>query len=118
MVVDTSAILAISFKEPTAVWLSRQIAQADHVLISTVNLAEALIIFRDRHPADAISLQAELLAAGFQFIPPNTAQAIIAAKARFTFPLNFGDCFAYALAKTSGAQLLFKGEDFSRTDLV
>lgn len=73
MVVDTSAILAISFEEPTADWVSEQIDGAERVLMSTVNLAEALIRFRDRKPDRADELQAELLATGIQFIPPDRA---------------------------------------------
>lgn len=85
--------------------------------MSTVNLAECLIRFRDRQPADAELLQARLLATRIQFIPPDTAQAVLVAQARLALPLNFGDCFAYALAKTQGVALLTLDSDFRSVDV-
>lgn len=117
MIIDTSAILAVFFKEPAADWVSRQIAQADRVLMSTINLAEVLIVFRDRKPTVADGLEANLLATGIQFIPPDTGQAVLAARARVTYPLNFGDCFAYALAKTENLPLLTLDRDFRGVDV-
>ena len=112
MVVDTSAILAVYFQEPTASWVADQMDRADRVLMSTVNLAEVLILFRDRKPATADALEARLLATRTEFVPPDAAQAILAAKARVAYPLNFGDCFAYALAKAENLPLLTLDADF------
>jgi hypothetical protein len=72
--------------------------------MSTVNLAEALIRIRDRQPQRADELSAHLLNSGIRFIAPDEAQAAIAARARHAFPLNLGDCFAYALAAQQTAR--------------
>lgn len=117
MVIDSSAILAVYFEEPTALWVSRQIDTAERVLMSTVNLGESLMRIRDKHPATADELERKLLAGRTEFIPPDTTQAIIAARARFQFPLNLGDCFAYALAKTRNLPLLTLDRDFRATDI-
>src|SRR2546423_983131 len=106
MVVDTSAILAIAFAEPTAAWVAQQIADADRVLMGPGIRRETSLRFRARAPAQADGFQAEWLATGISFVAPDAAQAIIAARARLTFPLNLGDCFAYALAKAEDLPLL------------
>lgn len=86
--------------------------------MSTVNLTECLIRLYDRHQAEADEYEARLLNSGIEFIVPDPAQAIIAAKARLKFPLNFGDCFAYALAKTQSDSLLALDSDFSSADIA
>jgi ribonuclease VapC len=117
MVIDTSAILAIYFQESGADWARQHIAQSPRVLMSTVNLAEALLRFRDTRPAVADELEARLLASDIDFIAPDVAQASIVARARINYPLNFGDCFAYALAKTQNLPLLTLDRDFRAVDL-
>ncbi len=117
MVVDSSAILAIYFREAQAEWAAEQLAGADRLLMSTVNLTETLIRLRDRQPADADDLEQRLLGSGIEFIPPDTTQATLAASARLTFPLNLGDCFAYALAKTENVPLLTLDRDFRTLDV-
>lgn len=117
MVIDSSAILAVYFQEPTALWVSQQIDAADRVLMSTINLAESLMRIRDKQPAKADELERQLFASRTEFVPPDVAQAIIAARARLQYPLNLGDCFAYALAKTQNLPLLTLDRDFRATDI-
>ena len=117
MVIDSSAILSVYFQEPTALWVSQHIDAADRLLMSTVNLAESLMRIRDKQPAKADALEQQLLTSKIEFIAPDVAQATIAAVARLRFPLNPGDCFAYALAKTQGLPLLSLDRDFRATDI-
>lgn len=99
MILDTSAVLAIAFREPTSAWVLDEVSRAGEVLMSTVNLAETLIVFRQRKPDTFAELFDELLASGVQFVGPDRNQAELAASARLRYPLNFGDTFAYALAR-------------------
>lgn len=117
MVVDTSAILAVFFGERHGAWVAEQLtANSGELCMSTVNLTEALIVLRDRQPTLADELQEHLLAAGIEFVPPDTQQAEIAARSRLRFPLNLGDCFAYALAVARDDCLLAIDSDFSCID--
>ena len=86
--------------------------------MSTVNLAEVLIRLRDRQPTLFPELQQRLLSSGIRFIPPDHAQAVIAAEARLRFPLNLGDCFAYALARAEQCPILTLDEDFRGVDVA
>jgi len=117
MILDTSAVLSIAFREPSVTRVLAEVSRASRVLMSTVNLTETLIIFRHRKPETFAELFAELLASGVQFIPPDQAQAQLAADARLRYPLNFGDCFAYALAKSTGLPLLTLDVDFRKSDI-
>jgi len=118
MVVDTSAILAVFFNEAHAEWAAGQMeARAGELSMSTVNLAECLIRLRDRQPQLADALTEELLSSGIRFVPPDVEQSRIAADARLRLPLNLGDCFAYALAKAEGADILTLDRDFARLDV-
>lgn len=117
MVIDSSAILSIYFEEPTASWVSRQIKSADRIVMSTVNLAEVLMRFRDKNISRAEVLEQRMLAEQIEFIAPDLAQTVLAARARLQFPFNFGDCFAYALAKTLDQPLLTLDADFRAADL-
>ncbi len=80
--------------------------------MSTVNLTEVLIRLRDRQPEQAAELEERLLASGIRFVAPDVKQARIAAEARLLYPLNLGDCFAYALATTENCPLLTLDGDF------
>ena len=126
IVVDTSALIAILDKEPDAVLFAEAIAEADTPLISAATLLELHIVMLNRHGAMAAQLVDRLIqTAAFQ-IENFTAQHVEIAreayarygKGRDAAGLNYGDCFAYALAKATGLPLLFKGQDFSMTDLV
>lgn len=113
MVVDTSVILSIFFKEVHHPWAIEQMnLHAKALRMSTVNLTEVLIHLRDRQPQLFNSLEDQLLYNGIRFVPPDIEQARIAAEARMKFPLNLGDCFAYALAVQEGCSILTLDKDF------
>jgi uncharacterized protein with PIN domain len=86
-------------------------------MMSTVNLTECLIRLYDRHKAEADEYERRLLTSSIDFIAPDAAQSVLAARARLAYPLNFGDCFAYALAKPESATLLTLDRDFRATDV-
>jgi ribonuclease VapC len=122
---DTSALLAVVFGEPEAERFLRKM-QADAVAVSAVSLTEALIVAEARQGADA-RRDLELLVSGAidRIVAIDDLQARAAAaawrrfgKGRHPAALNFGDCFAYATASLTNAPLLFKGEDFTQTDLA
>jgi ribonuclease VapC len=125
MVLDTSAVLAMLFVEPEAEAFARAVARAEYRRISAANLLEAGIVAD--HQADArAGRQLDALVARIELsTEPVTAEHVrIARQAYLDFGkgnhpagLNFGDCFAYALAKATGEPLLFKGDDFQRTDI-
>lgn len=126
MIVDSSAILAILFAEPDANTFAKAISEADSCRISAANFVEVAVVV-EAHAKDRGSrqLDAFLRRAGFVIEPVTEEQAHLArqaysdfGKGRHPAGLNFGDCFSYALAKASGEPLLFKGGDFSRTDIV
>lgn len=126
IVVDTSALIAILDKEPDAALYAEAIAEADSPLISAATLLELHIVMLNRRGARAAQIVDRLIQdAGFQ-IEYFTAQHLELAreayarygKGRNSAGLNYGNCFSYALAKATGLPLLFKGEDFSKTDLL
>lgn len=117
LILDTSPLIALYLGEPAAEWINDQLNAAERHLMSTVNLTECLIILRHRKPAEADAITQQLLTSSIEFISPDTAQATIAARARLQFPLNLGDCFAYALAKTQKVPLLTLDRDFRSTDI-
>jgi uncharacterized protein with PIN domain len=84
--------------------------------MSTVNLAETLIRLQDRQPRLFPELREALLASGIRFVAPDERQAELAAAARHRFPLNLGDCFAYALAVVEDCAILTLDAGFSRAD--
>jgi ribonuclease VapC len=126
IVVDTSALIAILDREPDAALYAEAIAEADAPLISAATLLELHIVMLNRHGARAAQIVDRLIQdAGIQ-IENFTAQHLELARAAYfrygkgrnSAGLNYGDCFSYALAKATGLPLLFKGEDFSKTDLL
>lgn len=125
MVIDTSAIVAILQKEPeSGRFLSLIEADATR-LMTAANYLEAAIIIEDRFGYDGIrDLKLFLSEAGIDIEPVTFDQAETAREAYRTYGrgnhpagLNYGDCFAYALAKATDEPLLFKGSDFSQTDI-
>jgi len=117
MVIDTSALLAVFFQEKAGPWVKEQLEKyrAD-LRMSTVNLTEALILIRGRQPQMFEPIQEEILESSIRFVPPTIRQAQIAAQARLQFPINLGDCFAYALAKEEDCPILTIDPDFKKTD--
>ena len=125
MIVDSSALLAILFREPEAARFEHLIATTPRCRLSVANALEAAIVVEGRGGAAAGSeLDAFLETAGVE-LAPVTAEHFGAArrawqrfgKGNHPAALNFGDCFAYALAEAAGEPLLFKGNDFARTDI-
>ncbi|WP_058555383.1 type II toxin-antitoxin system VapC family toxin [Thiohalocapsa sp. ML1] len=125
MIIDTSAILAILFQEADAERYANAIAGAESRRMSAASFLEAGIVVDNQLGAAAgRQLDALVARADIGIEPVTREQAVIArqayldyGKGRYPAKLNFGDCFSYALAKTTGMPLLFKGEDFSKTDL-
>lgn len=126
MVVDTSAIVAILFDESERYAFNRLIERASLRRMSAVTRVECTCVIEGRkHRSGRIGLETLLSDAAFEIIPVTVEQVELACEAfrrfgkgRHPAALNIGDCFAYALAKVTGEPLLFKGEDFSRTDLT
>lgn len=126
MIIDTSAVLAILFDEDDAARFADAIAGADRRAMSAANFLEAgIVIDNQLGPAAGRQLDALLARAEIEIAPVTREQAEIARQAYLDFGkghhcarLNFGDCLAYALAKTADRPLLYKGNDFSQTDIV
>ena len=117
LVIDTSALLAVFFDEPSALWVTQVLESHDgELLMSSVNLTETLIRLKDRQPGRFPDLEATLFHSSIKFVPPDVEQARLAAAARLKYPLNLGDCFAYALAQTRGCPILTLDSDFKNTD--
>jgi ribonuclease VapC len=125
MVLDTSAIVAILLNEPDAAALAASIEAHAPRLLSAASLLEASMILESRKgEAGGQELDLFIYRAGIEIVPVDAEQAEIAriawrqyGKGRHPAGLNYGDCFAYALAKVSDAPLLFKGTDFAQTDI-
>ena len=127
MIVDASALIAILRDEPEASACARAIEAASRRRISAANFVEAAIVIDAGHDPIASRRFDDLLgAAQLEIEPVTEAQARIAREAYRDFGrgsghparLNFGDCFAYALARVTGEPLLFKGDDFTHTDVT
>jgi len=126
MIVDTSALLAILYKEDDAEWFVRAIVTAPICRMSAANFLEAAINI-DVHGDPEASRQLDnfVRKAGIEIAAVTAEQAQIArqayqdfGKGRHKAGLNFGDCFAYALARATDEPLLFKGNDFVHTDIL
>lgn len=127
MIVDTSAVLAILRDEPEALACATAIERAATRWISAANLLEAAIVVdASRDPVASRRFDELITLARMAVIPVTEEQARIGRAAYRDFgkgsghpaQLNFGDCFAYALAKVADEPLLFKGADFVHTDLT
>jgi ribonuclease VapC len=126
MVLDTSALLAILLDEPERRVFTEAIEAAEARLFSAPSFVETSMILESRHGAEGVrALDRLLAAANVEIVAVELAQAQAAreafrqfGKGRHPAGLNFGDCFPYALAKCRGEPLLFKGGDFSKTDVL
>jgi ribonuclease VapC len=125
-VVDTSAIMAILLSEPDAAVYAGALEQAP-LAISAGNLVEAAVVLLHKKGPDALADLFELIElAGIVIAPVSEfdARAAIDAYRRYgrssghQARLNFGDCFAYALARSLDRALLYKGDDFAHTDIA
>lgn len=126
MIVDTSAIIAILFNEDDAEIYAQAIARADSARISAATFVETAIVVEAQTKSNGgRQLDAFIRRAGIAIEPVTEEQAHIARQAFLDFGkgrhdagLNYGDCFSYALSKATRERLLFKGEDFAKTDLT
>lgn len=126
MVIDTSALLAILLGELEAEDFSRSIARDPKRLVSALSALEAAIVIHARKgPGGLRELDLLLHSAGATIVSFDADQALLArsayekyGKGHHPAALNLGNCCSYALSRSSGEPLLFKGNDFSRTDVV
>ena len=126
MILDSSAIVAIMFKEPGYEQLLDAVSNAEQIGIGAPTLVECAIVISARLKQDARGLLSRFLEeAGVTIIPLTDAHYGIAVgawlkfgKGRHPASLNYGDCLAYAVAKLSGMPLLCVGNDFRQTDIL
>jgi ribonuclease VapC len=121
--VDTSALMAIVLNEPEAEACMSALEAEECVLISAGTLAEVLIVAARRNIAEEVSSLIDGL--GFEIVSVTPASARRVAqvyeqwgKGVHPAGLNFGDCFAYEVAKSHGCRLLYVGGDFARTGIA
>jgi len=126
MVIDSSAVVAILFKEPDSEWFEAALLGDALRIMSAASMVETSIVL-DRHYGDNTlkELDRFIILAKIRIVPVSVEQAETAREAyrsygrgRHNAGLNFGDCFSYALARVSGEPLLCKGNDFALTDLA
>ncbi|EGP56828.1 type II toxin-antitoxin system VapC family toxin [Agrobacterium deltaense] len=123
IVIDTSALMAILLDEPTADACTAALETDEPLLISAGTLAEAMIVAQRRNRVRELDMLIEGLSIDVRHVTPKSAHGVSEAyriwgKGIHPAGLNFGDCFAYDLAKTEGCPLLYVGNDFSQTDIV
>ena len=127
IVIDTSAVVAVVFGEPERAAVVAAIQRAPRVLVSTVSVLEARMVVHGRKGQPGVVLLEDFLRLpAFEWVAPGVAEADAAYAAFVVYgkgsghpaSLNFGDVFSYALAKVRGLPLLYKGPDFSHTDVV
>ncbi|MBD9626422.1 type II toxin-antitoxin system VapC family toxin [Ensifer sp. ENS06] len=125
MVIDTSVLVAIAFNEPEAAAFRERIADDPVRLISAATVLETAMVIETRlGEAAGADLDLWLYKAEVEIVPVTAEHADRARRAwrrygkgRHPASLNYGDCFSYALAALSGEPLLYKGNDFSQTDI-
>lgn len=123
IVVDTSALMAILLEQPLAAECRAELVVRPEILISAGTLSEALIVAGHRGLQADMRALIEAMPIKVASVTAATAQQCAEAhmawgKGVHPAGLNFGDCFAYALAKSNNCPLLFVGDDFSRTDIT
>ncbi len=125
MILDTSAVIAILRGEPEAEKFSRIVEEGSPKMYAASYVEAGAVMDAARNPLVSRQLDEFLKIARVELSPVTVEQARLARDAYRDFgrgsghaaKLNFGDCFAYALAKDSGEALLYKGSDFSKTDV-
>ena len=126
IVIDSSALIAILFKEPELETFENIITSGERCVMSSVNVHESATVVRMRLGAAAVDKVWQYIPdVGIEIMPFDAAQARVAVAAFEIYGkgihpkarLNICDCAAYALAKTMNAPLLFKGDDFTHTDI-
>ncbi len=125
LAVDTSALVAVLFQECEAEAILHQLSLVGRIGISAASKTELLMVVGSRLGLTGRNKALDLLGKyGIITIPVDDSYAELAAESFFIYGkgrhpagLNFGDCFSYALAKSQKVPLLFKGKDFSKTDI-
>lgn len=120
--VDTSALMAIVLGEPEADACIAALEAEDDIVISAGTVAEALIVSAQRNVGQEVAQLIDGLRFEVVSVTRGAAQRVADAYMRWgkganRAALNFGDCFAYELAKENGCRLLYVGDDFARTDI-
>jgi ribonuclease VapC len=126
VIIDSSALVAMMLSEPERRRLEETIANARTRLLSSPTYLESSMILISRVGPDAVrDLDLVIVRFHIEIVPFSETQARLAraafarfGKGRHPSKLNFGDCIAYALAKETGEELLFKGTDFAQTDIA
>lgn len=130
MVIDASAMVVMLTGEPEAEAFADRVEASRQVITSPIAIVEAVSAIRQKHRCSLLdaraSLNAFLTTAGITLVPITEKEANLALEAFSLYGkgtghparLNVGDCFSYALARSCGMPLLFKGADFSRTDIA
>jgi ribonuclease VapC len=127
MIIDTSAIAAILLDEPEQIIFKSILAAETAIAMSVMTFYEASIVLagKKRTPDAAGTIDELVRDLAIDVAAATTEDAVAAREAYFRYGrgyhpagLNFADCFAYALAKTRNEALLFKGDDFSKTDIT
>jgi ribonuclease VapC len=127
MIIDTSVIISILRQEPDWLEFQRKMGESTSTSMSAASLLEAGIVVARSELDDFKAQLSELLSDNDVLVEPFTrSQAELAILAYHQFgkgsghpaKLNFGDCMTYALAKETGKPLLFKGDDFTKTDII
>ena len=126
MVIDTSALLAVLQDEPERRVFNEAIEAAESRAMSAATFLEVSIVIESRYGSEGLrDLDQFIDRAAIELVPVDTEQAYVGRRAfsrfgkgRHAAGLNFGDCFAYALAVVRGEPLLFKGQDFALTDVA
>ena len=120
---DSSALLAIALDEEAADICMARIDVERHLVLSSATYAETLIVSMQRNVGPIMTELLEALACEIAPVDESTARRVADAYARWgkgkhAVKLNFGDCFAYALARVTGEPLLYKGDDFAHMDVA
>lgn len=126
MILDTSALLAILRDEPERAAFNAAIEAAASRSMSTATFVETSIVIGTRYGGDGLrDLDLFIAKAEIALVAVDAEQAHVAREAFLRFgrgrhpaALNYGDCFSYALAQTRGEPLLYKGDDFPKTDVA
>lgn len=124
MIVDSSALIALIKREPEADAFTAALGQ-HNCRMSVANWVEATMVAEHLSPSSGREFDAIVADAEIELVPVTVEQAQIAREAHRRYGrgsgsparLNFGDCFAYALARTTDEPLLYKGDDFTHTDV-
>lgn len=127
IVIDSSALVTILRNEPDALLFAEVIGAEDSVIASVVNCFETSMVLAGRshgkmawEPLNALLIRAKVAVIPFDMEQASLARAAFLkyGKGRHPAALNFGDCAAYALAKSKNLPLLYKGNDFAKTDIL